>query len=105
MLDPMTTRCRSDQTEDLESKGPQWLDMFDYLGRLLDGNCTGHDELGLLVASVAHLGVPGVEVNLCFILTATLPHPRPSHSLQSTVLPHTNCTWIRAHGGCSAHLH
>ena len=71
MLDAMTTRCRSDQTEDLESKGPQWLDMFDYLGRLLDGNCTGHDELGLLVASIAHLGVPGVEVKL----TAILSHP------------------------------
>ena len=32
----------------------------DYLGSLLDSDCTGHDELGLLVASIAHLGVPGV---------------------------------------------
>ena len=42
----------------------------DYLGSLLDSDCTGHDELGLLVASIAHLGVPGIKVFL-----KTLPHP------------------------------
>ena len=49
------------EVEILHAPGDPSLSLVPHLGRLPDGYGTGHDELGLLVPSKAHLGVP--EIN------------------------------------------
>ena len=49
------------EVEILHAPGDPSLSLVPHLGRLPDGYGTGHDELGLLVPSKAHLGVPDIN--------------------------------------------